>query len=134
MKRSWIYFSLLPSAFSLGFSQPFPARITRVELVPEFDVVLVFFPTEKNFASADDRREIQEAAFDVLDEDLPLLKFPEHFAHGGQSPDPAIDLLAADVASAFHNRAQVLFVFFQLIAQAVEVLQPLPDLRQERAR
>jgi len=39
------------------------------------------FPAQKYFPAADDGREVNQAAFDILDLDLPLLEFGQNLLH-----------------------------------------------------
>ena len=117
-----------PAPFQL--SKPFAAGVAGVEVVPEFDVVLVFFPAQKNLAPADDRREVQQPAINVLDHDFPALEFIHRSAKIRHGPRPFVDQVAAGIATGLHERAEPFIVFQQKIPRLFQLQQPFPNLRQ----
>src|SRR5579862_444988 len=112
--------------------QSFASAITALKVVPEFHVLLILLPAEKNLPAADDCREIHQPAFQVLDEYLAPLKLGQNFLHVRQGADLIIDGLAARVVPLFHQGAEALFMPFEELAQLREALQPLADLREQR--
>ena len=58
-----------------GILQPFAPGVTRIQVVPEFDVILVFLPAQKDLSAADNGGKIDQPALKVLDLDLPSVEF-----------------------------------------------------------
>src|SRR5690348_8184977 len=101
--------------------QPLSSGVARVEVMPELDVVLVLFPAEKNFPAADDGGKIHQSAVDVLDLNFALLKFIHQPPKIRDGPGPAVDQIAAGVASRFHERTQALVIFQQMIPRLLQL-------------
>ena len=101
--------------------------------MPELDVFLVLLPAEKDLASADNSGEIDETAGNVLDENLSLLKFGKNLLKVGEGADPLIDGFAAGVAAEFRHAAQPFIKALEVGAEAIQGIQPLPDLREQLA-
>src|SRR5262249_9788215 len=114
--------------------QPFTSRVAGIEVVPEFDVVFVFFPAEKHFLAANDRGKVDQSAFDVLDENLAAFKFGQQFPRLGHRSDPAVDDWPSGIVALLEHRADTLFVLVQLLPQLGEAFEPLTHPRQQRAR
>lgn len=114
-------------------SQPFPARVTGVELVPKLDVFFILFPTQEHFVTADDRRKVNQAALEVFDLDFALLELEEDILHVGQGANPVIDEFATGVVAGAHDAGEPFLGALDAVPQFVQPLQPLPDLRQQRA-
>ena len=68
------------------------------------------------------------------DENLAALEFGERRLHVRQRADPIVDRLAADVVALPRQTAQALFTAAQILAQPVQLFQPLADLWEERVR
>src|SRR2546423_6124184 len=81
-------------------SEPLPSGIARMQVVPELDVLLLLFPAKKNFLPAQDRREINQAAVEVLDLDSALLKFAQGFLDLRESFGPLVDRFPTQVLAA----------------------------------
>ena len=56
---------------------------------------------------------IHQPAFQVLDENLAVLKFRQNLLHVRQRADLVIDRLAAGVVALLHQRAEAFFMAFQ---------------------
>src|SRR5437764_14719709 len=54
-----------------------PARIARLEVMPEFDIVLVLFPAKENFASADNCGKINQTPVEVFHLNLSRVKLAQ---------------------------------------------------------
>jgi hypothetical protein len=61
-------------------SEPFASAVAGFQIVPEFDVLLVLFPAQKNFPAVAQGGEIQQAAAEVLDLNLPPAELLQRFA------------------------------------------------------
>src|SRR5260370_15622388 len=90
--------------------QPFSPGITCVQVMPELDVRLVQLPTQENFLAADDGREINQSAVQVLDLDLAPVKFQQGILDVRQGFHPLVDQVAAQVAPCLEHPAQALVV------------------------
>jgi hypothetical protein len=55
--------------------QPFTPGVTSVQIVPEFDILLVLLPAKEHFFAADESREIEQPAVQVFHLDFASLKF-----------------------------------------------------------
>src|SRR5439155_4885998 len=96
-------------------SESLAPGVAGVQIVPELDVLLVLFPAEKNLFVAKDGGKINQAAVEVFDLDLPLLKFTQGFLDVGQRMDPLIDHFAARVVAAGEQAGQPLVVLAELL-------------------
>src|SRR6266542_2885956 len=127
-----------PGRFSVGFfrndSEALASGIAGIQIVPELDVRFVLFPAEKNLLVPEEGREINQAAFQVLDMNLPLLKFVQSFFDVRHRFHPVVDRVAAGISPAGKHAGQPPVVAVELFARFGKPLQPLADLRQERAR
>ena len=103
-----------------------------MQIVPELNVLFVLFPAEKDFLAVEDGRKINQAAVEVFDLNLAPLKFGQRSFDVGCHTDPAIDGLATHIISARHQTGQALVAVAELLAQGGKLLEPLPDLGQER--
>ena len=112
-------------------SKPLASGETGFEVVPEFDIVFVRFPTEKNFASADDGREINQSTVQVFDKDLPPLEVDENLLHVCEGANPVIYGFAADIGGLGGQLAQAFLKAFDILAELIEAREPFADLRQE---
>src|SRR6267143_3822094 len=126
-----VRFSWFISRRVLKFLQSLAPAVAGVEVVPEFDVFLVLFPAQENFLAADDGWEIQQAAFQVLDHDLALLKLPQYLLSVGERANPVVDEFAAHVVAGIHQAAEALVKSLQFATQMIQLLQPLAHLRQK---
>lgn len=115
-------------------SEPFAPGESRFEIMPEFNVVLVRFPTKKDLTSTDDSGEINQPAIQVFDENLPALKFNQKLLHVRQGTNPVVDRLAANIRGLRGHLAQTLLVLFHVFAQLVKARQPLAYFRQQCPR
>src|ERR1700694_1267371 len=102
--------------------------------MPELDVFLVFFPAEKNFPTADDRRKIHQSTINVLDHDFSRPEFCEQVLKVQQSSHPAIDRFSTRIRAFFHYGTDAFLILLQLLAKVLELLEPLPEQRQQRPR
>src|SRR5690349_12281219 len=68
-------------------SKPLTPGVTGVEVVPELDVVLVLFPAEKYFTTADDGREINQTAIEILDLNFAFGEFMKRALEFGEELD-----------------------------------------------
>src|SRR5688572_7925471 len=125
-------FALLPHL--IAELQPFATAVTGVEVVPEFHRILVLLPAEKNFLAADDGGKINQTTLKVLDLNLALLEFAQQLLHLSQGANPFIHEVATQIVSRMHQRRQSLVAAFQLMAQLIQTLEPLAQLRQQRLR
>ncbi len=106
------------------------ARITRIYVVPEFDVVLIFFPAEKNFLAADERGKIHEAARQVLDDDFAVREALQQALDFAEQFDGLIDEVAA-VSWPSAIRPAIRRSFFSRSARRwIRRVEPLPQLGQ----
>src|ERR1017187_8669012 len=113
--------------------QPFPAGVSGIQLVPEFDVLLVLLPAQEHLFITDDCREIDQPASNVLDLDFTALEFRQYLFQAGKGSDPFIDEITAQVAARSHQTIQTPLEFLQIGVQLSDSLQPLPDLGQQGA-
>src|SRR5690348_8470200 len=90
--------------------QAFPPAKPRVQVVPEFNIVLVLFPAQEHLAAADDGREINQPALEVFDENLAALEFGKDFLHIRQGADPVVYRVTADVVALSRQAAQAFVV------------------------
>ena len=111
--------------------QALAAAVAGFEVVPELDVFLVGFPAEKNFTTADDGGEINQATGKVFDKNLAPLKFSEYGLHIGEGTNPLVDGGAAGIAALAGDAAQAFVQAFEIGAMPVEIVEPAPDLREQ---
>ncbi len=62
--------------------EPLTPGVTGIQVVPEFDVLLVLLPTQEHLVPANDSREINQPAINVLDLDFPSLELQEYLLRG----------------------------------------------------
>src|SRR5438477_8754944 len=105
-----------------------------MQVVPELDVLLLLFPAKKNFLPAEDRREINQAAVEVLDLDSAPVKFAQGFCDLRGCFGPLVDRFPTQVQAAGKQTGQSLVVSREPQARLGNLLQPLPDLREQGPR
>src|SRR5262245_9045117 len=105
--------------------------IAGFQIVPELDVFLILFPTEKNLFAGNEGGKINQAAVEVFDLDFALLKFEQRLLDVSECADPIVGEVATDIASAGLQLRQPLVAFLHALARASELLEPGADLRQE---
>ena len=116
---------------SLQPLDPFPSRISGIQVVPELDVFFILFPAKKNLFAADNGREVKQAAIEVFKLDVPAMKLQQHFFDVGHRSDPTVDRLAAHIASWLPKPTQTFIVFLKFGAKLEHLLQPPSDLGQQ---
>jgi hypothetical protein len=114
-------------------SDGFASGIAAVEFVPVFDVGFTSFPTEKDLAVAEEGREIDEAAVGIFELDLAGGELLEDGLDGGDKFDPAVGDRAADILAGGEERGQLLVDLVETGPVMVELIEPLADLREQRA-
>src|SRR5437016_2279084 len=119
---------------SFSLSQPLASGVAGTQIVPELDVLFVLLPAEKDLFAAEDGGKINQAAVEVFDLNLPLLKFAQDLFDIGQCFGPLVDRFASGIVAGGEEGGQPLVVLVELLAQLGKVLQPLPDRRQQPAR
>ncbi|MEN9574274.1 MAG: hypothetical protein RL514_2129 [Verrucomicrobiota bacterium] len=110
-----------------------PPSVAGIKVMPVRDVVLGEFPAEKDFATGLDGGEIYEAAFEVLDLDLPLVELGLERFEGGEVPDPLMNFAAAEVVAFVQSGRGALLVGGEVAAKALELVKPEAELGQEGA-
>jgi hypothetical protein len=111
--------------------QMFPTTVSSIEVMPEFYVFLPLLPAKENFAPSNNRREINQPAVKVLDQNLSFLEFQENFLHSRKSANPLVDSLASNVVSRLHETYDSFLVTIKVLPQTSELFQPLTDLRKK---
>src|SRR5205814_4750136 len=89
-------------------SESLAPGVAGVQIVPELDVLLVLFPAEKNLFVAKDGGKINQAAVEVFDLDLPLLKFAQDLFDVGQCFGPLVDRFAPGIVAGGQQARQSL--------------------------
>ena len=67
--------------------------------MPEFNVLFVLLPAQEDLLSANNRREIDQSTFQILNLDFPALEFQQDLLDIRQGAHPFIDYRPAQVPS-----------------------------------
>jgi len=114
--------------------QPFPPRVSSIQLVPELDIFLTLFPTQKNLLALHDAWEVQKASFQVLDLDFALVEFQQYLSQIRQEPQQFIDYGSAGIATRLHQFFDLFLGLLHFLPKVHKAFQPKPDMGQQCAR
>src|ERR687892_1141506 len=110
------------------------ATVARVELVPVVDLVLAELPAEVDLLARDHRREVEQAAVDVAEDDPRLLHHLEQAPHLEEGDAHLTAFLAAAVAAGGLRERLVGLLVGELVLGVAELAQQRLQLREERVR
>jgi len=113
--------------------QRLTAGVAGVEMVPEIDVIFIFFPAKKNFLTLANRRKINQAAIQILELDFAVVKLKEDIFDFGHGSYPTIDEVSTLIAAGGQQGAEYLLVSLHFGAKLLDPLEPELDLRQQGA-
>ena len=106
--------------------QPFASGISAFQIMPEFDVLFIFFPAQKNLATIAQGGEIQQAAAKVFDLDLSPAKFLQRLLTFRQGLNRLIDKLAAGVIANGQHGGDDLIQGLKKFLARFQLPEPLP--------
>ena len=102
--------------------------------MPEFNVVFILFPTEKDFFAADNGGKIDQPAIEVFELDFARFKFAGDLLQLAKSFDPGIDFLSAQIAAISEKFFEVTVGFDEPAANLLQLLEPFADGGQQSSR